>query len=178
MIKENVRKAMNEQIKNELESSYIYLSMAAYFESISLNGMAHWMRTQAHEETIHAMKFFDHIIERGGKVELLDLKQLKTSWTSVEEVWKDTLEHEQFITSKINGLMKLVREENDYAAESMLTWFVKEQVEEESSAGTVLDQINLVQQSKQGLLMLDRELGQRAFPAGSAYDPAAYNAAE
>ena len=102
---------MNEQIKHELESSYIYLSMVAYFHSQNLDGMAHWMRCQVHEETIHAMKFFDHIISRGGAVVLLDLKQLKLTWESPLEAWKDAYAHEQFVTAKIHNLIKIAREE-------------------------------------------------------------------
>ena len=178
MIPENVRTKMNEQIKHELESAYIYHSMAAYFHSKSLDGMAHWMRSQVHEETIHAMKFFDHIIERGGQVELLDLKQLKTTWSSPLEVWEDAYEHEQFITGKINGIMKTARETNDYAAEPLLSWFIDEQIEEEANTSTVCEQMKLIGDSKQGLIMLDRELGSRPFPQGSPYDPVAYKAAE
>ena len=111
---------MNEQIKNELESYYIYLSMAAYFHEQSLDGMAQWMRSQAHEETTHAMKFFDHIIDRGGKVVLQDLKQLKTDWASPLEAWQDAYKHEQFISGKINDIMTVVREEKDYPAEPMI----------------------------------------------------------
>ena len=178
MIPESVRNLMNEQIKNELESAYIYHSMVAYFHSLSLDGMAHWMRCQIHEETIHAMKFFDHIIDRGGQVKLLDLKQLKATWTSPLEAWQDAYEHEQFITNKINSIMKAAREANDYAAEPLLSWFVDEQIEEEASTSKVCEQLKLIGDSKQGLIMLDKELGTRAFPAGSPYDPLAYNAAE
>ena len=110
MIGDKIQKAMNEQIKNELESYYIYLSMAAYFHSQNLDGMAHWMRCQSHEETTHAMKFFDHIIDRGGEVTLLDLKQIKTTWNSPLEAWQDAYAHEQFITGKINDLRKVARE--------------------------------------------------------------------
>jgi len=172
MIGERLSKAINEQIKNELESYYIYLSMAAYFHSISLDGMGHWMRCQAHEEMIHAMKFFEHIIDRGGKVVLQDLKQLKIDWESPLEAFKDALNHEQFITGKINDLTSLAREEKDYASEPLLAWFSDEQVEEEANAGKITDQIEMVGDDKSGLLMLDRELGQRAFPAGSPLDPA------
>ena len=105
MIGKKMCDLMNEQIKNELESYYIYLSMVAYFHSRNLDGMAHWMRCQAHEEMIHAMKFYDHIIDRGGTVELLNLKQLKTKWKSPLEAWQDTLEHEKFITAKIHDLV-------------------------------------------------------------------------
>ncbi|HSO66274.1 MAG TPA: ferritin, partial [Desulfatirhabdiaceae bacterium] len=139
MIGDRLKTAMNEQIKNELESYYIYLSMAAWFHSKSLDGMAHWMRCQAHEEMIHAMKFFDHIIDRGGKVVLQDVKQLKTEWASPLEIWEDTLAHEQFISGKINDLTTIARKEKDYAAEPILGWFSKEQIEEEATAGKVLE---------------------------------------
>ena len=174
MIQERVNKAMNEQIKNELESYYIYLSMAAYFHSISLDGMAHWMRAQAHEEMIHSMKFMDHIIDRGGKVKLLDLQQLKTEWTSPQEAWENAYKHEQFISSKINDLTTISREERDYPSEPMLAWFTAEQIEEEATSGKIADEVAMVGDAKAGLILLDRELGARAFPAGSPLDPTAY----
>ncbi len=174
MIPDRVNEAMNEQIKNELESYYIYLSMAAYFHSISLDGMAHWMRTQAHEEMTHAMKFMDHIIDRGGKVNLLDLRQLKTEWSSPLEAWEDAYKHEQFISSKINELTTISREEKDYPSEPMLAWFAAEQIEEEATSGKIADEVAMVGDAKAGLILLDRELGARAFPAGSPLDPAAY----
>ncbi|MBN1939667.1 MAG: ferritin [Candidatus Aminicenantes bacterium] len=175
MIPSRIRDLMNEQIKHELESSYIYLSMVAYFHEQNLDGMAHWMRVQAHEETTHAMKFFDHIIDRGGRVELLDLKQLKTTWSSPLEAWKDAYAHEQFITSKIHAIVKAVREEGDYSAEPLMDWFVKEQIEEEKNTDGVVRQIERVGDGKQGLFMMDRELGGRAWPAGSCFDPVSYN---
>jgi ferritin len=177
MINERLRHAMNEQIKNELESFYIYMSMAAYFHTRNLDGMAHWMRCQAHEEMMHAMKFFDHINDRGGKVVLLNLNQLKTDWASITEVWQDTYAHEQFITSKINDLTTIAREEKDYTSEPMLAWFSKEQMEEEATASKVLEQIKMIGENQSGMLMIDRELGARAFPPGSALDPAAYSVA-
>lgn len=178
MIPERVNAAMNEQIKNELESYYIYLSMAAYFHSISLDGMAHWMRCQAHEEMIHAMKFMDHIIDRGGNVALMDLKQLKTEWSSPAEAFADTYKHEQLISSKINELTRIAREEHDYPAEPILAWFTAEQIEEEASSGKIADEVAMVDNAKTGLILLDRELGQRAYPAGSPLDPAAYGGQE
>jgi len=177
MIGKKMNDAMNDQIKHELESYYIYLSMVAYFHSLNLDGMAHWMRVQAHEEMIHAMKFFDHIINRGGNVTLLDLKQLKTAWKSPEEAWGDAYAHEQFITGKIHGLVKIARKEDDFASETLLNWFTNEQIEEESNTEKVVRQLALVAGSKEGLFMLDRELGTRLFPAGSPLDPAAYNVA-
>lgn len=176
MIGKKMNDAMNEQIKCELESYYIYLSMVAYFHSGNLDGMAHWMRVQAHEEMIHAMKFFDHIVDRGGTVKLLDLKQLKTTWKSPLEAWQDAYAHEQFITSKIHNLVKLGRKENDFASETLLNWFTNEQIEEEANTDRVARQLALVAESKEGLFLLDRELAARVFPAGSPLDPLAYNA--
>lgn len=178
MIPVRVNEAMNEQIKNELESYYLYLSMAAYFHSISLDGMAHWMRSQAHEEMVHAMKFMDHIIDRDGKVELLNLKQLKTNWSSPLEAWEDAHKHEQFISSKINDLTTISREERDYPSEPILAWFAAEQIEEEATSGKIADEVAMVGDAKSGMILLDRELGGRVFPAGSPLDPAAYSQQE
>lgn len=175
MIAEKVRVAMNEQIKHEMESFYIYMSMVAYFHAQNLDGMAHWMRCQAHEEMIHAMKFFDHIIDRGGEVKLLDLKQLKTTWKTPLEAWQDAYEHEKFITAKVNNLTKISREENDYTSEPLLSWFLNEQIQEEKDAEKVSRELAMVEKSKEGILMLDRELATRIFPAGSPLDPVAYN---
>ena len=170
MIGERINQAMNDQIRNELESYYIYLSMAAYFHSKSLDGMGHWMRCQAHEEMIHAMKFFEHLIDRDGKVVLQDLKQLKTEWSSPLEAFQDAYEHEKFITGKINDLTTIAREEKDYASEPMLAWFSDEQIEEEASTGKIADEMEMIGDDKSGLLMLDRELAQRAYPPGSPFD--------
>ena len=173
MIAERLNTAINDQIKNELESYYIYLSMAAYFHAMSLDGMGHWMRCQAHEETIHAMKFFEHLIDRDGKVVLQDLKQLKTEWGSPLEAFQDAFEHEKFISGKINDLITVAREEKEYASEPLLAWFSDEQIEEEASTGKVADELAMIGEDKSALLMLDRELGARAYPPGSPFDPAA-----
>ena len=172
MIGERLAQAMNDQVKHELESYYIYLSMAAWFHSRSLDGMGHWMRCQAHEEMIHAMKFFDHIIDRGGEVTLQNLTQLKTEWSSPLEAFQDALQHEQFISAKINDLITVAREERDFASEPLLNWFSDEQIEEEATAGKIADELEMVGSDKSALLLMDRELGQRAFPAGSPLDPA------
>lgn len=178
MIGEKLSNAINDQVKNELESYYIYLSMAAWFHARSLDGMAHWMRCQAHEEMIHAMKFYDHILDRDGTVTLQNLAQLKVQWTSPLEVWQDTYKHEQFISSKIDELTTIAREQKDFQSEPMLSWFSKEQVEEEATASKIADQLEMIGNDKSALLMLDRELGARVFPAGSPLDPAAYNLAQ
>ena len=172
MIPKRVRDEMNEQIRHELESYYIYLSMVAWFHAHNLDGMAHWMRVQAHEEMIHAMKFFDHIVERGGTVELLALKQLKTEWSSPLEAWKDAYAHEQFVSDRIRTITKVVREEMDYTAEPLCAWFNNEQIEEESNASKAVANLEMVGDDRQGLLMLDREMGARVFPPGSPLDPA------
>ena len=173
MIGERLNTAINDQIKNELESYYIYLSMAAYLHSKSLDGMGHWMRAQAHEEMIHAMKFIEHLIDRDGKVVLQDLKQLKTEWSSPLEAFQDAYDHEKFISSKINDLTTIAREEKDYASEPILAWFTDEQIEEEASTGKIADELEMVGEDKSALLMLDRELAGRAYPTGSPFDPAA-----
>jgi ferritin len=176
MIGERLNTAINDQIKNELESYYIYLSMAAYFHSNSLDGMGHWMRAQAHEEMIHAIKFMEHLLDRGGKVVLQDLKQLKTEWSSPLEAFQDALEHEKFISGKINDLTTIAREEKDYGSEPLLAWFTDEQIEEEATAGKVTDELAMIGEDKSALLMMDRELGARVYPPGSPLDPAAASA--
>ncbi len=163
MIKDKIRDAFNEQIQHELYSGYLYLSIAAYFHSQGLDGMAQWMRVQALEEQTHAIKFFDHIIERDGEVELLEIKKPPTVWKSPLEAFRDAYKHEQFITGKINELVKLSKSENDYASGSLLQWFVDEQVEEEASASKNVQNLELTGESGHGLLMLDRELGSRTF---------------
>ena len=177
MIGKKLNDAMNEQIKNELESYYIYLSMAAWLHAKALDGMGHWMRVQAHEEMLHAMKFFNHLIDRGGKVVLKDLKQLKIQWKSPIEVFQDAFEHEKFISKKINELMSIARQEKEYASEPLLAWFTDEQIEEESNANKITEQLEMVGADKSGLLMLDRELAARAYPPGSPLNPVAAPAA-
>jgi len=172
MIASEIQKAINHQVKNELESAYIYLSMAVYFDSQNLAGMGGWMRAQVHEETLHAMKLQHHVLERGGKVELFDLAAAKGDWSSVTAVWEATLAHEQFISGEICKLMKLVRAECDFAAESLIGWFIDEQVEEEANVDRILSEIKMVGDRSEGLLMLDRELGSRVFATGSPFDPA------
>jgi ferritin len=172
MIGEKLAQAINDQIKNELESYYVYLSMAAYFHAQSLDGMGHYMRCQAHEEMAHSMKFFEHLIDRGARVVLRDVKQLQTEWDSPLAAFKHALAHEQFISGKINDLMAVCRQEKEFASEPLLSWFVEEQVEEEATAGKIADEVEMVGDNKSGLLMLDRELGKRAFPVGSPFSPA------
>lgn len=168
MIGKKMQEAINEQIKEELGSAYLYLSMAAYFHSKGLDGMAHWMRIQTQEEMVHAMKFFDHIVERDGRAILLALDQPKTSWSSPLEAFQEAYKHEQYITSRINDLVKLANRENDNAAAIMLQWFVTEQVEEEKSAHEMVQKLKLMADAPGGMYMLDSEMGKRVFtPAAS-----------
>lgn len=170
MISKNVQKAMNEQINAELYSSYLYLSMSAHFSSVNLNGFANWMRVQAQEELMHAMKFYDHVNEREGRVMLKAIEGPQVEWGTPLEIFEAVYKHEQHVTSLINDLVSLAMGEKDFASNSFLQWFVDEQVEEESTASDLVEQIRLVGDSKGGLFMLDRELGQRVFtpPAAAA----------
>jgi ferritin len=171
MLKSSVEKALNSQINEEYFSSYLYLSIAAYFESLNLQGFANWMRVQAQEEYIHSMKFFDYVIHAGGKVTLKGIKEPKTQWKSIVEAFEDTLEHEQHITDLINKLTTLSMKENDHATYSFLKWFVDEQVEEMANATQILHELKLVEKNNAGVLMLDRELKAR-MPVISIITPA------
>jgi len=163
MIKEKMQEALNQQVNAELYSSYLYLSMAAYFESINLKGFASWMRVQTQEELVHAMKFYDFIIERGGKVLLSSIEGPPTEWVSPLAIFEHAYEHEQKVTGLINKLVDLSAAEQDHATSNFLQWFVAEQVEEEASADEVVQKIKLMGDASGGLFMLDRELAQRVF---------------
>jgi ferritin len=169
MLNKKIEKAFNEQMNAEMYSAYLYLSMGAYFQSVGMPGFASWMRVQAQEEMVHAMKFFDHINERGGRVTLKAIDGPPTEWDSAVAVFEHVYEHEQKVTGLISGLVNLAIEEKDHASRSFLQWFVDEQVEEEDSASTVLDRLKLIGDSGNGLFMMDGELGQRVFtpPAAS-----------
>ena len=168
MLGEKIQAAFNVQIREEMDSAYLYLSMAAYFESRGLDGMARWMRSQTAEEVAHAMRFFDYIAERGGRVALEALKQPQGEWASPLAAFQAAYQHEQFITSKIGELVDLATAERDHASNAMLQWFVNEQVEEEATVSKIAEQLERIGDSGNGLLMLDRELGQRMIPSGFA----------
>ena len=161
MINEKIERAFNKQLNEEAKSAYIYLSMAAYFESINLKGFAHWMTVQAQEEVKHAMKFYSHILERGGKVRLEQIDKPSQEWSSPLAAFETAYKHECYITDCINGLVKTAREANDHPAEIFLNWFVEEQVEEEASADEVVQKLKMTKDSTNGLLMLDKELAAR-----------------
>lgn len=158
-----VENAINKQINAEIYSAYLYLAMAAYFDGEGLEGFSNWMKIQAQEEMTHAMKFYRFVFERGGKVELDAIEKPEGKYGSSLAVFEEVLKHEQKVTSLINGLYELAVEEKDYAFQSMLKWFIDEQVEEEGNAQQIIDQVKLAGEKGPGLFMLDKELGSRTF---------------
>jgi ferritin len=165
MISEKLQDAINEQINRELYSGYLYLSMAAYFDSMNLPGFAKFMRVQEEEERFHAMKFYDFLNERGGRVVLKKIAQPEVDFDSPVEVFELSLKHEQFVTKSINELMDLAIAENDHATKSFLNWYVDEQVEEEDTMDGIVNKLKLIGGKGHGMLMMDKELGARTFTA-------------
>ena len=163
MISKKMEKALNEQVNAELYSAYLYLSMEAYFKSLNLNGFANWMMVQTQEEISHAMKIYEFINERGGRIILKAIDGPETEWDSPLVVFKAVYEHEQKVTGLINNLVNLAIEEKDHATNTFLQWFVNEQVEEESSADDMVQQLKMMEKAPGGMFMLDRELAQRVF---------------
>lgn len=168
MLEKKMEKAINDQINAELYSAYLYLSMAAYFESTNLKGFSSWMRVQTMEEQAHAKKFYDFVNERGGRVILSAIEAPPAEWESPLAAFENVLEHEQLVTGRINDLVNLAQELKDHASNSFLQWYVDEQVEEEATASEIIQSLKLTQNDSSGLFMIDRELGQRTFvpPAG------------
>jgi ferritin len=162
MLKKVIQDSINAQINSEMYSGYLYLSMSAYCESINLKGFAHWLKVQGQEEWGHAMKFYDYIFDRGGKVSLQAIAQPPEDFKSPLELFQQVLEHEKKITEKINKLYELAIKENDYATVVRLQWFITEQVEEEKNAGEIVDQLKVIKDNFPGLMMLDRHLSARS----------------
>lgn len=156
-----MEEALNRQINEELFSAYLYLSMAAYFHSEGLDGVARWMRLQAQEEVGHALRIFDHLVERGGRVTLTAIKEPQRDWASPLDVFRAAYEHERYITAKINELVELAQEEKDHAAFAMLQWFVTEQVEEEDETKKAVELLERVGDSGRGIILADQRLGSR-----------------
>jgi ferritin len=168
MLPQNMEQALNKQLNAELYSAYLYLSMAAYFYSLNLNGFANWMTVQNQEETMHAMKFYNYINERGGRITLAQIDGPPTNWHSPLEVFEETLKHEEKVTALINHLVDLAIAERDHAANAFLQWFVTEQVEEESSANEIIQNLKMAGKDPHALFMLDRELAARVFTPPAA----------
>ena len=162
MVSQKIVDALNLQINKELFSSYLYLSMSAYFDGKNLSGMTQWMKLQSQEEYEHAMKFYDFILRLGGKVKLSAIEEPQTDWESPLKVFEDSLHHEQYISKSIHQLMDLAIEESHHPTKSFLQWFVDEQVEEEDSVQQVVENFKMIGEDKGALFMLDRELGARS----------------
>ena len=165
MLNDKIQTALNDQIQAEFFSSYLYLSMAAWCEDNHFDGFAHWMRMQAQEELLHAMKIYDYVNMTGGRVKLQTIEQPETEWADTLTMFEASLAHEKYMTGNINKLVGLCMQENDYATHTMLQWFISEQVEEEATVDAICGKLKLMGGQGQGLFMLDRELGVRAAPS-------------
>ncbi|MFQ5512539.1 MAG: ferritin [Candidatus Krumholzibacteriia bacterium] len=161
MLPKSIEKAMNQQMNQELHSSYVYLSMSAYFDRLNLDGFAHWMRLQAQEELGHSIKLFDYVLEREGGVDLTEVAAPAAEWNSPLSACEEALKHEKENTKQINALMNLAFEENDHATRVFLQWFVEEQVEEEASATRLAEKVKLIKEDNGAMFILDQELGKR-----------------
>jgi ferritin len=162
MLNQKVQDAMNQQIKHEMYSAYMYLSMSAQCESANLPGFARWLRHQAEEEMEHAMKFYDFIHERNGKVSLYAIDQPPSQFGTPREIFEQVYAHEQKVTGLINEIYKAAIDENDYPSQVFLHWFINEQVEEENNSSQVLETLKMIGESTNGLFMLDHQLGKRS----------------
>lgn len=163
MISPTMEKALNEQVNAELFSAYLYLAMVGYFQDKNLAGFATWMTAQNQEETFHAMKFFNYVSERGGRVVLDAIEKPQFEWESPLAAMEAALAHEKYITGRIYNLVNLALEEKDHATASFLRWFVDEQVEEEDNVNAVVQKLRMVGSDGGGLFMIDRDLGTRVF---------------
>jgi len=161
MLGKKMQDAYNEQINKELYSAYLYLSMSAWAETQNLPGFAHWMHEQFEEETEHALKFFEHVVDRGGRVVLKAIDAPEVEWKSPLAMFEQVLEHEKYVTSLIHGLYALAVKENDYPSQVLLQWYISEQVEEEKHASYIVDTLKTVGEKGQALVMMDRELAKR-----------------
>lgn len=162
MISDALRDEINEQIKYELYSAYMYLAMSAWCSDRNLDGFAHWMRLQAQEEVEHAMRFYEYLLERGARVELQAIDEPPKDYGTPLAVMEKSLEHEKFVSSRIHGLYELAQKEGDYPVQVMLQWFITEQVEEEDSIGTIVDRMKMFGFEGPALMILDSQLGARA----------------
>lgn len=172
-INKKVEDAINKQINAEVYSAYLYLGMSSRCTEMNLKGMAHWLYVQAQEEMTHAMKFYRFVLDRAGHPVLPAIEGVRTDWTAPVEMFAAAYEHEKKVTAMINAIVDTALAERDHATASMLNWFVDEQVEEEANSSEITEKLKLVGESKDGLLMLDKELSVRVFvdrtlPAGGA----------
>jgi ferritin len=162
MLSPKLQGALNDQINAELGSAYTYLAMAAYLEASNLTGSALWMRRQAREEITHAMKIFDFVNDRDGRVVLKTIPEPQAEFSTTDEIWELSLKQEQTVSARIHALYALAAQEKDYATQTMLQWFVAEQVEEEKTVRTILEQVKKIGSSSSAIYFLDRHLGKDA----------------
>lgn len=160
-MKQKLVDAINEQLNYEIESAHIYLAMAGYVGTLGLDGFENWLMVQYEEELAHAKKFMGYLNERGGRIQIKGFKDPENNFESLLEVFETSLKHEYTVTERINNIMALAHELNDFATISFMQWFIDEQVEEEDSFGKVIDKIKLVKDA--GLYLLDQEMAQRVF---------------
>lgn len=163
MLSKKMEEALNAQINAELWSAYLYLSMAAYAHGNGYPGIGNWFQVQFQEEQDHAKILFNYIIQRDGHVTLKAIDAVPTDWESLLSIFEDTLAHEQKVTGLINNLFALSTAENDFATQSMLKWFIDEQVEEEETAKNIIDNLKMINNNGYGIYMLDKELGARTY---------------
>lgn len=163
MLSKKLEEALNAQVNAEFWSSYLYLSMSADFAVKGLPGFANWMNIQFQEEKDHAIKFFNYIISRGGRPNLLPIADVQKEWTSPLDAFQNALEHEQVVTKLINNLYTLGTEDQDYATQSTLKWFIDEQVEEEDNARAIIDKLKMIGDNGYGIYQLDKELALRVY---------------
>lgn len=168
MISKKMSEAVNDQLNFELYSSYIYASMASWFKSQNLEGFANWMNIQVKEELDHANRFYDFLHSCGADVVLEAIPKPQNSWKGIVDVFEETLAHEGKVTGRINKLIDLALSERDHATNARLQWFITEQVEEEASVLSVLQQVRMIKESPEALILMDRELAQRVYNPSSS----------
>lgn len=163
MLSKRMEEALNAQVNAEFWSAYLYLSMSMHFESEGYKGIANWFAVQFKEEQDHATIFMNYINSMDGKVTLRPIDKVDTSWTSILHAYEETLRHEKVVTGLINKLFTIALEEKDYATQSMLKWFIDEQIEEEETARDYIDALKKIGDNGYGLYMFDKELAARTY---------------
>jgi len=168
MISKKMQTALNKQIKMEMDSAYLYMSMSNWFVEQNLLGFSSWMMNQYSEEMIHAMKMYKFLQDNGAKVVLDQVEKPKASWKGPQDVFEDTLAHEKKVTASIHNLYKQAKAEDDYATEVMLQWFITEQIEEEATADEILQKIIMVGPKSTAIWWIDKDMAKRGAPASAA----------
>lgn len=165
MLSEKLEKSLNDQITFEFYSSYTYLAMSAFCESCDLSGFANFFRVQAKEELDHAMKLYDYVFQKGGKVVLGEIEQPKKEYDNMVDVFETGLSHERIVTNRIYDITDIATEEREHATISFLKWFIDEQVEEENNFNSLLKKVKRCENNSAALYMLDDELANRTYVA-------------